>query len=387
MAVQPRASELTAEFLQVAQTKGGLRINTRNLSVWSVLGAGMAQMAVRTNLLAVEKFDDATLERASGTGLDEYCSARGPVRRFDPRKSRGPMTFARPTTGAGGGDVTAGTEIRVPFNGKSYVFTVREDTAIKSSELTVTVDVEAQQPGAASNVGTVSAALALTGLPAPLFDTTLAPTSVTVAGGADGEEDAELRTRQRLYERGKRGGVAAAVAYGALSVNGVKHVVLAHMRDPHRGVLSAVYVGDVNWQSTQDMRDEVAVSLEDWRAWGPSTDVRGIAQSDVPVSATMQMLQPIAFYDINGLRTAGVQAVVDYFERRKDPYAYDLSMLKGRLARVNDEVSSVVLAAPLVGVPSPLTPSALKIAGRLPSTLTRYRTSRSLVTVDVEGPI
>jgi hypothetical protein len=296
------------------------------------------------------------------------------------------MTFARATFAAGAGEVTAGTEIRVPYNGKSYVFVVRENTPIASTELSIAVDVDAQQAGAASNVGTVSSALALTGNPAPLFDPTLLPTSVTVAGGADGEDDPELRTRQRLYERGKRGGLAASVAYGALSVNGVKHVVLATMRDPHRGVLSAVYVGDINWDSTQSLRDDVAVALEDWRAWGASSDVRGIAQTDVPIIATMQMIEPIAFYDVNALRTAGVQACVDYFDRRKDPYAYDLSMLKGRIARVNDEVASVVLAAPTAGVSSPLSPSELKTTGRLPSVLTRYRTKRSIITVDVEGP-
>jgi len=388
MADQPRASELTANFLEVVQVKGGYRIDTRPLSLWSVLGAGQAQMAVRTNLIATQTFDDNVLERTSGAKTDEYVTSRsrGVVSRFPAGKASGSMVFTRPTTGAGAGDIPKDTQIRVPYNGKGYVFVVREDTAIASSALNVTVNVEAQQAGADANVGTVSSALALNGLPTALFDATLVPTTVTVAAGTEAEADADLKFRYRLWERGKRGGVEAAVAYGALSVNGVKHAVLAKMRDPHVGTLSAIYVGDVNWQSTQELRDAVTNELDNWISWGASADVRGMSQVDVPIAGVLRMVEPVAFYDINALRTAGAQAAVDYFERRKDPYAYDLAMIQGRLARVNDEVASVVLTSPASGVVSPLTPSQLKAAGRMPAVLTRYRTSRSLVNIDVEGP-
>lgn len=388
MATAPRASDLVSGFLDGVQVAGGAGIDRRNLSIWSVLGAGMSAMAVRANLVAAETFDASLLERCTDTTLDAFVASHsdGVVSRDPGRQAYGTSTFARPTTGAGGGTIYKDTQIRVPYNGKSYVFLVSADTPIANSALSVTVPVIAQQTGAASNVGTISSSLALPGLPAALFDTTLVPSSIAVAGGADAEEDDDLKTRFRLWSRGKRGGVAAAVAYGALTA-GVKRVVLAFVRDPHIGAIAAVYVGDVNWQSTPTMRDSVAAALEDWKAWGTCLDVRGMAQVDVPVTATLRMVQPVAFYDVSALRTAGAQAVIDYFDRRKDPYAYDLAMMQGRLARVDDEVSTVELRAPTLSVPSPLSPSVLKAAGALPVTLNRYRTNRSIVTVDVEGPI
>lgn len=390
MADQPSPSLLHAVFMQSLQRDLPPGVDARALSRFSVIGAGIAQMGVRTNLLSARAFDAALLDRCVGSEVDAYCAARGPVVRFPAAPSRGPATWRRATTTAGAGTIYAGTQFRVPYNGRSYVFRTLVDVTVKSTDTQVTVDAEALTAGADTNVGTQT-------LPFPgpgfalvdatlMFDATLVPTSLTVAGGADAESDAEMKARQRLYERSRQRATQAAVMFGALLVNGVKHVVAVDVRDPHVGVFCAVYVGDVNWDSTSTMRDAVAASIEDWRGMGSAIDVHGITQSDVTVAGVMRMERPIAFYDIAQLRAAGAQLALDYFDQRVDPSAYDVSLLKGRIARVHPEVASVSLTTPLSSVASSISPSSIKLTGLLPATLTRYRTRAPLITLDVEGP-
>ncbi len=385
----PPASSLHGYYIEALRARLGARgIDTRNLSRFSVIGSGLAAMGVRSNKAVVETFDDQILDRASGIGLEEYCAARGPVVRFAASKSRGVATFARLTGAAGAGDIPIGTEIRIPHSGKSIVAVVRATRAIASSALTVSsVEIEAQNAGEDGNVGTIAAGLALTGIPGALFDSTLLPTSVTLAGGAAEETDAEMRERQRLWERARQRCTASAVAFAARLVNGVKHVVLADVFDPHLGGWANIYVGDVSWASTSTLRQEVAVRLEGWRGMGAALNVRALAQADVIVNARLTMARPIAFYDILALREAGIVEAINFFDKRVDPYQYDTTILAGRLARVHDEVAKVTLISPTASVESPISPTKFRELGYLPATLTRYRTSRSLVTVDIEGPV
>jgi len=387
MAQPPRASELHGHFLDALQVSLGRKVDVRPLSRWNTLGAAIAQIGVRDNLVAVRAHDAAFLDTAEDEDLDTYCARRGPVRRHAAAKALGSYTLTRATAGAGAGTIYAGTEIRVPkaADGRSYRFVSTADRSILGSALTIEIPCEAVDAGEASNVGTVTGGLALTGVPAALFDTTLLPTAITVAGGYDEEVDAELRERQRLWEQGRQKATMAAVIFGALLVPQVKHVVAVNARDRHLGSFCRVYIGDVNWESTTTMVDAVATSLESWRGMGPSCGVGSMTQSDVTVTATLTMARPIAFYDVNKVKAAAIKAVRDYFDARIDPYAYDVAMLQGRLARVHDEVASVTLTSPASSATSPISPSAFA-AGGLPNSLTRYRALTEAITINVEGP-
>lgn len=388
MADLPRPDDFLSDFFAGVQTSlGGVGIDLRPLSRWSTLGAGLAQMAVRSSAVAVRTFDAQVLDRSEGGDLETYCRRRGPVVRFGAIKARGVLTMTRATAGAGSGEIPAGTEVRIPLEtGGSVVAVTRASRSVGASDLTATVEVEAQSAGSASSVGTVAAALALTGQPAALWDATLLPTSISLAGGSDAELDEPMRERQRLWERARQGATRAAVMFGARLVPGVRHVVYADVRDPHLGAFCNLYVGDVNWQSTAALREEVTVELERWRGHSP-LNVRGMTQSDVTVAGTIRMARPIANYSVLALKTAAVQAALDFFDKRVDPYQYDLATLQGRIARIHDEVASVSLTSPAASVTSPISPSAFKLAGYLPASLTRYRTKRSLIALEIEGPV
>lgn len=379
----PRTIDYVTIFLNSLKGSLGSKVDTNEGSRWDALGGGLGQMFVRANKLQIEHFDAHTRERAKGQDLDDYCRNHGPIRRFGAKKSWGSATFARATATFGATSVPVGHQVRIPFEGRSVIVKVTAARPLGVGELSVTAPVEAITEGPDANVGNVTAGLANV---SPLEDTTVLPTAVFVSGGSAEENDDELLVRQRLYEEGRQRATDAAIALGALMVNGVKHVVVAKYEDTtgRRGGQGAIYVGDRDWVSTPEMLSAVAASIEKYRGMQAVT-VLGMTNSDVTITATITMMRPVTSYDLEAIRTAAVARVLEYFNNRKATHEYSTTSIAGRIERAHDEILTVALSAPVSSVANPLAPSALALAG-FPATLTRYHTKASLINLTIKGP-
>jgi uncharacterized phage protein gp47/JayE len=377
----PRPIDYVSIFLDELVAKLGTRVDTHEGSRWDALAGGIAQMAMRVNKVQVDGFDAHTRENAKGTDLDDYCRS-GPLRRLPSVASRGEATFARATFAYGATDIEAGHQIRVPFEGRSVVFEVRETTQVLPTALSVSVPIIAITPGADTNVGSVTSGIANIDT---LDDTTLLPTAVSVSGGANEELDDELRERQRFYEQSRQRGTRAAIALGALMVNGVKHVVVASRDDQHLGAEGVVYVADRDWVTTDTMIDEVTTSLEGYRGLR-ALSVRGMTNQDVTITGELEMMQALSAYNTATIRSAALQRILDYFDKRKAPFEYSLTSIAGRMERAHDEVMRATISDPTVSAVNPLSPTTIAISG-FPATLTRYRTSAALVSLTIKGPV
>ena len=180
------------------------------------------------------------------------------------------------------------------------------------------------------------------------------------------------------------------VVFAALSVPGVKRVVLASRYGWGSGGEGVCYIGDANWQSNDTLANAVAAALEPVRAFGPGVNIRAMAVAPVTVGATVTMARPIVNYDQVKLRSLISQRALDYFSSRVDPFAWTATMLGARMAHADDDVVSVstacsVSGGPTTGAISPLTQAALLISGGFPAALIVYTTDASLVSVQLAG--
>ncbi len=395
MTALPRVGDYAGVMLDALQAQLGQSVDRSPLSKWDAIAGMMSAGNVRATQIVAAKFDAGTLDRSIGTDVDAYCAGRGPVRRFAAVSANGTVSFLRPGTGASG-IIPSGTQFTVPYNGNTIAYATTQDVTYFDStpSAPVVVNCAAVTPGAAGNLGsligstgTVSSGLLLTGQPAALYDTTIVPISVTVAGGADAESDDDLKVRQRLWEQSRQRGTDVAIAFAALQTPGVKHAVVAVREDIRYGSQAVVYVGDINYNTSATLLSAVATSIEAWRSFGPSAPVRSIVSTTVPVTIAATLAQPLVRYNTTALQLAMVQRVVDYFTSRVDPYAYDINMLRGRIARANDDINSVTLVTPTTSVVSPLSPSAVNAAGGFPASLVRYISDPSVILVSsLTGP-
>ena len=411
----PTPREYVGIALQSLAGSLGVSTDTLEGGNWDGFFGGLAQMLVRSDQITVASFDAQILDRAIAdpdtSVLDGYCRARsgGIVARLGAVPSRGVLALQRPTTGAGAGTIYTGLQIRAPYNGNSYVFTVATDTPWPSGAYNLAnVPVVAQSGGSASNVGVVTSGLALTGAGGalPIFDPTIVPYNAVgyglrVGGGTDPETNSDLGERMRLYEQARRGATRAAVAFRALLAPGCKRVVTADCFDSTLGSYAAVYAGDINWSSlpaadnaVDPMLAAVAASIdgEAGRGFGCPVQVRGIASSYLTVTGIVTMARAISNYDLSALRLNASAQALKYFGARVSPYLFDVNMLANFVARISNEVDGVALTVtdslgnPVTLVPSPLSPSQVEINGGLPGTLTRYASMASLINIDVQGP-
>jgi hypothetical protein len=381
----PTVSEYVNLFLDGAQRRLGVAIDRTEGSAWDKIAHGFASALRRSDLVAVRTVSKAFLDGCQGVDLDDYCAKRGPVRRLKASKARARFSILRDVLTGGAGTIYEGTEIRVPYKSKSYVYVVKSSVNVAASSYGVLVDVEAVTAGSEYNVGSVASGVAkFTGEPSPIFDSNLTVSVGVVAGGSNDEKDEQLRYRQRLYEQARERATEAAIAYGAMSVGGVKHVVPVVYSDPNLGSKGLVYIADELWNSNDVMAEEVTSALESWRAFGPSLPVRLISTTSLSVSATVKMSRRLSAYNQASLRLLFERQVAKFFAEKPDPYSYDLNLLAGFVARAHDEVSRVVIHSPVSDVASPLTPAAIEYSG-LPTVLTRYNAPQENVTIQLEG--
>lgn len=381
MPTLPRVIDYVGRAFDEIRIRLGAKADTNEGARWDALSGVIGQGFVRANRLQIDGFDAHVLGLAKGQDLDQYVKTHGPLQRFPARSSFGYAAYLRSTAAFGATTIPMDKTFRVPFRGKSVVFRVVEDVQVGATQTSIPARIEAVVPGLGGNVATVSAGL---GQIDALDDVTILPIGVVVAGGCEVESDDELTARQTAYEQGRERATRPAIAYGALLVNGVKHVVVSSRDDDRRGGQGMVYVGDVNWDSSKAMLNDVAVSLEDWRGL-KSIGVRAIASEDVSINAVVSMARSLTAYNVSSLRAAIIARILEYFDKRLTPFEYSLASIQGRIERGDDEIVRTTLSAPAVSVSNPLTPSALALTG-FPSFLTRYRTNAGLITLDIRGP-
>jgi hypothetical protein len=146
-----------------------------------------------------------------------------------------------------------------------------------------------------------------------------------------------------------------------------------------------VYVADRDWVTTDTMIDEVTTSLEGYRGLR-ALSVRGMTNQDVTITGELEMMQALSAYNTATIRSAALQRILDYFDKRKAPFEYSLTSIAGRMERAHDEVMRATISDPTVSAVNPLSPTTIAISG-FPATLTRYRTSAALVSLTIKGPV
>jgi uncharacterized phage protein gp47/JayE len=162
----------------------------------------------------------------------------------------------------------------------------------------VTVNVEADLPGRASNLAAVNLITRLISDSPGEGTYTITASSIT-AGGSEEETDEELRARTRAYPLTLRRGTLDALEYGALQIASVRRATAVE----DSGGIVTVYVSDIDGASTgatvtvsatvpdtRTMTHDVARELQEWRAAGSLVNVTGglLQTVDIEVVLTVR---------------------------------------------------------------------------------------------------
>ena len=215
----------------------------------SVVGTLLRAVAREVTLLygqVDQAYRRAFIDIATGAALDNVVALLG-VNRQQATKARGQVTYSRRTAGTQPVVVTLGNRV-ADTAGRTYVTLV--DAAIAAGATSVTVDVEAVQPGPDGNVnaGTVTV------MPTPPPGVSGVTNALPIAGGRPAEPDDQLRERAKHALERAGNATLNALKFAVLGVDGVDGVdVLDHARD------SSIPLGEVRLRySASGDRDKAA---------------------------------------------------------------------------------------------------------------------------------
>jgi len=267
-------------------------------STMNVLAAGTSAVADEVEARAMAKLAVLTLDGAEGAELDAVASERtyGDVSRVGATQSVVELQFARPTTGGGGGTVSAGTQ----FPAGAVTFTLDADVNFGASTLSAAGTATSSTAGS----GTRIAGGVIRRAAAPLFDATITVAQTAASsGGDDVETDLSLRARVRAWPGSVRCATFAALEACARRA-GARQAVAVEVVDS-LGVatgLVILYVADGNGQANAALVRKVTVALRDAKAAGQVVRVVGSVPSFVSLELS------IGYRD--GFDTEAVQALV-----------------------------------------------------------------------------
>lgn len=245
-----------------------------NLILGSQSVMGEAVVAAMAKCQAGLFFDSAR-----GSQLDRLASDRLGLTRKAESPATIDLVLVRPTDGAGGGTIAAGSRVQTPAG---TAFALDVDVTFGGSDLSKTGTGTALVTGPQSNVGEGQIS---SWLDAP-FDETIIPSNPTpAAGGADAESDAQFKGRIRGFFATIRRGVLGAISFGATTVAGVSVAQAYEIVNPGQalpGGAVELIIGDANGNATTDMIQAVIDAMLTYRAAGiPVFVSSGVVQREL----------------------------------------------------------------------------------------------------------
>jgi len=266
----------------------------------SVIGTLIRTVAREMKLL-YEQMDQAYrrafIDQATGVALDNVVALLG-VTRNPATKARGSVTFSRKTATDRDITIPAGTRV-ADESGRTFVTT--EAAMIEANATSVTVPLEATEPGPECNVN----ARAIVIMPTPPSGVEGVANEAPVDGGQSPEPDDQLRERAKHALERSGNATLNAIKFAVLDVDGVEGVeVVDHSLD------ETIPLGEVRVRFSGGDADEVARVIEQTRAAGIM--VRPEEIHKVMISGTFYVIPDLSVPDT--ARGTFLSAVIEAME-------------------------------------------------------------------------
>lgn len=331
-----------------------------------------------------EEFSALYFLHAKKNRLDDYIARRWPSKgRVVDELGAGVVRLKRATATAGAGKFWAGTRIAVGggAGGGMRYYTIKADTSCDATTLTPPpIAIMATTPGPDSVIHAKAGDRVLR-VEDPLWDNTWAVEQLDCEAGTVREQDNETRARITTEVIEERFGYESAIvkamkAAGAATVALFRSDYLGEALD--RG-LNRVYVGDANFETSTELLRACRLALPSCAIAGTSTQALPMTTSLLDFAITVRFWDTPDKFDTAGAVANTKAAVVEYFETRQNPFAWDSGGVQGAVQRAVEDTQDITVTA------SSLEPDLLALFDSYP--LPRYRTTPERVTVTLADPL
>lgn len=273
----PSRTDLFANARRYAKQQQLIRINPAIIDVpgsnINLLFGGASLMGEMITAAWAKCVRGLFVSTARSAQLDKVVADRFGITRLPATLATVDLTISRPTDGAGGGTILAGSQITTA---DGSIFTLQADVVFGATDLSQPGEGVAAVTGSAQNV----AAGALNSWVDQPFDPTILVTNPTgAAGGNEVESDDYFRARALTFYITARRGILAAIQFGAVSAGvGATVATAFEIINPGNALPAGaveLVISDQNGNSSQAMIQGVIDNLLTYRAAGIPVFVSG----------------------------------------------------------------------------------------------------------------
>lgn len=342
----PDRSDLFAAARRYAKAQPNTRINPAVIDVpgsnMNLIFGGASLMGEMISASWAKCIRGLFVSTAIGSQLDQVIYDRFGITRKPAAAATDDLVLSRPTFGAGGGTIPAGSRVTTP---SGSIFALATDVVFGGTDLLRHGSGVAAIVGASQNVpaGSINAFVDQP------FDSTITVNNNAspAAGGTDQETDAQFRGRALSFFLTLRRGILGAIQYGATTVDGVSVATAFDIVNPGTALPAGavqLIVADDNGNASSLMIQAVINQMLEFRAGGIPVFVSGGAVN------FQQVIYRLAFQ-------AGVDTVAASEAVRATASAFSQflrpgqSLLESDLAAAARAVPGVIFRADSLVVP------------------------------------
>lgn len=351
MAEIPTFTELYDAAKAEIQTRNPALTDFEEGSALDAITGASGILADEATRVVVDQFAAQFFATATGADLDDLAFDRLRLLRNEASTSTATLTWTRVASGSY--VIPAGTTFAATnANGETVTFSSDAAVTVGGGDVTVDIDVTADEVGRASNVdvGTITT----------VVDTVASDPSATVtnaaraAGGAAEETDEAFRERIAAFYSSVQRGTKAALEFGAKTVDGVSIATVVEQYP-----ITYVYVGDPDGSGNSSLAALVATELENWRATGSYVEVYGSTREELALSLAVVLDAEDLPADLTTLSAAIKDAIEAYGDTLGAGQKAYRTLIECAAREADDRVLSVTGT-------TDLTPSANQNAIRFP---------------------
>jgi hypothetical protein len=347
---------------------------------WAGAGAVMWRRLAERD---AEEFRAGYFNGAKGTRLDEYIDGRFPGKsRIFSQRGVGSVKLKRPSAAAGAGTFWAGTRIAVGEAGNRPItyYLVKQNTACAAGTLETPVAIEAAREGTGSRIAVHAGDRAILRVEDPLWDNSWTVQELTCDDGTLYEDDDEARSRitAELFE--ERFGYESLIIK-TMKAAGAGFVVLFrsdYLGDAADTGLNRIYVSDANLVTTPELLKACRLALPSCAMVGAGNQALAITKVRLTLHVGIRFWAAPESCNPDTAVANARGAVVEYFERENNAFAWSLAGIRGAVQSAVDDTQSVEITSNVAP------PVLAQIFATHP--LPRYSTDPNLVSISLEGP-
>jgi hypothetical protein len=297
-------------------------------------------------------FENCYTDSATKTDLDRHIELKLKVSRIKDEYGLGFMILERDTL-SDSFTIYQGTRVEYYENGKSFIYQVAKNTLVQNTNYKITIPIKPIIKGKTGALETSNYLRFLDSIDTPSIISGFTIAYLKCSDGTDFENDNDYRIRAKDIFKKTRIGYSDRLISTCLDQGAIVVIVLLSNTydDDLDFALNNIYVADAGYSTSDELKMDCALALEDVRVFGADLQILGMEVILIDLVVNLYLYDNPSDIDLLSLEQSVTDSIIDYFEDQDKFWLFRINSLQGMVKELAyDLIENVTITS---SIPEP----------------------------------